>query len=400
MGTFDANNPFCHGFEEMQWHYKDSLQRTTLGPRKKLSEIVNNITGFCEYAGLTNNYVVAFILTTASDFDSDEVLAEMERASKHPISFVFVGIGPGDFSGLKAVLNRPKSVNYARKNYSFVSVEKITRSVGDSSFDDMFAAKSLEKIGIQILQQKKIAWSRPQKENSTPLMRLDLVAQERMLFNRKLMMEGQAKIARQQQLTENFKFSQETEKMDSLNSAIVEDKEKRMDRHLQQMSSILDDKESFSFGVEENEETNKEPEEVNNEPEQEQETEKQENEEPEQEQQENNEPEPQQKQQENKEPEPQQKHQENNEPVQEKQENKEPMPQQEIKEPVQELQENKEPETLINEINKEPLSNAKEEKIVIRNVEELDSDKMMERIESLKVGLDNTSQVEKTVLLN
>merc|ERR1711916_218179 len=120
---------------------------------------------------------------------------------------------------------------------------------------------------------------------------------------------------------------------------------------------ILDDKESFSFGVEENEETNKEPE-------------------------------------------PQQKQQENKEPVQEKQENKEPMPQQEIKEPVQELQENKEPETLNNEINKEPLSNAKEEKIVIRNVEELDSDKMMERIESLKVGLDNTSQVEKTVLLN
>merc|ERR1712065_67221 len=165
-----------------------------------------------------------------------------------------------------------------------------------------------------------------------------------------LMMEGQAKIARQQQLTENFKFSQETEKMDSLNSAIVEDKEKRMDRHLQQMSSILDDKESFSFGVEENEETNKEPEEVNNEPEQEQETEKQENEEPEQEQQENNEPEPQQKQQENK------------EPVQEKQENNEPEPQQkqqENKEPVPE-QEIKEPETLNNEINKEPLSNAKE----------------------------------------
>ncbi|MES1921518.1 Copine-4 [Bonamia ostreae] len=171
--------------------YKDTLQRITLGPSKRISEIIRDVISYSKSSSSPNEYTVAFILTTSANFDTEDTFRELENASGLPISFVFIGIGPGDFSNLKNMLNKKKSKNYIRKNYDFVSHEKIKRSVGESTVDEKLSHRALGRINSQFLQHKKLRSIRPNKPDMNPLMRVDLVAEEHLRFNQKLIFAQQ-----------------------------------------------------------------------------------------------------------------------------------------------------------------------------------------------------------------
>ncbi|MES1921507.1 Copine-3 [Bonamia ostreae] len=122
--TFDPQKPFVESTEEAIEFYNSAVKRRQVGQcgRKIIGEVLNTIKMVSDRqvrAGKACYDILFLMFSNGSFVDRSNLANLLVEISVKPISFVFIGMGPGDF-----------------EEYKFLNKLKLKSSSGKKSFRD------------------------------------------------------------------------------------------------------------------------------------------------------------------------------------------------------------------------------------------------------------------------